>query len=100
MNSKLSTLALSALIAVAGIGTAGTAGAATSATKAANQDTCHALIKQADSALSTHKGDAAKSQSAKEHLATGKADCKAGSYEKGAEQLRQAINDLGMKPVN
>jgi hypothetical protein len=97
MNSKLSTLALSALIAVAGIGTAG---AATSATKAANQDTCHALIKQADSALSTHKGDAAKSQSAKEHLATGKADCKAGSYEKGAEQLRQAINDLGMKPVN
>jgi hypothetical protein len=97
MNSKLSTLALSALIAVAGIGTAG---AATSATKAATQDTCHALVKQAESALSTHKGDAAKSKSAKEHFDAGKADCKAGSYEKGAEQLRQAINDLGMKPVN
>lgn len=96
-NRKTTLLVAGTMLALAGLGTAG---AATNATQpAATQATCDALTKQADSALSTHKTDA-KAKSAQEHRDAGAKDCKAGNYAKGAEHLRRAITDLGMKPVN
>ena len=96
MNFRTTTMAASAMIALLGIGTAG---AATTATQpAATQATCDALVKQVDSAMTTHKADA-KTKAAKEQRVTGEKECKAGNYAKGAEHLRKAISDLGMKPV-
>jgi len=97
MNRKTTLLALAAMASLAGLGTAG---AATSTTHpAATQATCDALMKQADTAITAHKSDT-KAKSAQEHRAAGARDCKAGSYAKGAEHLRRAITDLGMKPVD
>jgi hypothetical protein len=97
MNRKTTLMAMGAMIALAGFGTAG---AATNATQqAATQATCDALMKQADTALAAHKSDA-KAKAAQEQRAAGTKECKAGNYAKGAEHLRHAINDLGMKPVN
>jgi hypothetical protein len=56
-------------------------------------------MKQADSALATHKGDT-KAKAAQPERDKGDKECKAGRYDKGAEHLRRAITDLGMKPVN
>jgi uncharacterized protein HemX len=96
-NRKTTLLAAGMLIALAGVGTAG---AATNAAQpAATQATCDALMKQADTAVSTHKTDA-KAKAAQEHRDAGAKECKAGNYAKGAEHLRHAITDLGMKPVN
>lgn len=96
-NRKTTLLAVGTMVALAGLGTAG---AATNATQpAATQATCDALVKQADSALSTHKTDS-KAKAAQEHRDSGAKECKAGNYAKGAEHLRRAISDLGMKPVN
>ncbi len=98
MNFKTTTMVTGAMIALLGIGTAG---AATTATQpAATRATCDALTKQVDSAMTTQKADDAKTKAAKEQRATGEKECKAGSYAKGAEHLRHAITDLGMKPVN
>ncbi|HWJ06323.1 MAG TPA: hypothetical protein VNS57_11130 [Steroidobacteraceae bacterium] len=96
-SHKTTILALGTMVALAG---AGLAGAATSDTTAApTQATCDALMKQADSALATHKSDA-KAKTAQQHRDEGAKECKAGSYAKGAEHLRRAITDLGMKPVD
>jgi hypothetical protein len=65
----------------------------------ARQATCDELLKQADTAMAAHKGDA-KAATAKEQRAKGEAACKAGEFAKGSEHLRRAITDLGMKPVN
>jgi hypothetical protein len=90
-------MALGTMIALAAVGTAG---AATNAAQpAATQATCDALVRQADSALTTHKGDA-KATAAREQREKGEKACKAGEYAKGAEHLRKAISELGMKPVN
>jgi hypothetical protein len=94
MKCNTTMLALGTMVALA---TFGTAGAATQPT--ATQATCDALVKQADTALSAHKGDA-KAAGAREERAQGEKECKAGNYAKGAEHLRRAINELGMKPVN
>ena len=97
MNRKTTLMAMGAMIALAGFGSAG---AATNATQpAATQATCDALMKQADTAVAAHKSDA-KAKAAQEQRATGTKECKAGNYAKGAEHLRRAITDLGMKPVN
>ena len=97
MKLKTTMMALGAMVALA---TFGTAGAATNpAHPAATQATCDALVKQADAALTAHKGDA-KATAAQEQRAKGEKECKAGDYAKGAEHLRRAITDLGMKPVN
>lgn len=97
MNIRTTTLAAGAMIALLGIGTAG---AATTATQpAATQATCDALVKQVDTAMATHKTDA-KAKAAREQRDAGEKECKAGSYAKGAQHLRHAITDLGMKPVN
>jgi hypothetical protein len=64
----------------------------------ATQATCDALLKQASSALTSHPGDA-KAKAAQEQRDKGEKECKAGNYAKGAEHLRKAISDLGMKPV-
>jgi hypothetical protein len=96
-NRKTTMLAVGTIIALAGLGTAS---AATNATQpAATQATCDALMKQADAAVSAHKTDA-KAKAAQEHRDAGAKDCKAGNFAKGAEHLRRAITDLGMKPVN
>ncbi|HEX9208146.1 MAG TPA: hypothetical protein VF851_07915 [Steroidobacteraceae bacterium] len=95
MNFRTTTLAAGAMIALLGIGTAGAA----TTQPAATQATCDALVKQVDSAMATHKADA-KTKAAKEQRDTGEKECKAGNYAKGAEHLRHAITDLGMKPVN
>lgn len=98
MNTlKTTMLAVGATMALAA---AGIAGAATKATEpAATQATCDALTKQVDAAVSTHKTDA-KLKSAQKHREEGAKACKAGEFAKGAEHLRMAITDLGMKPVN
>lgn len=95
-SHKTTFLALGTMVALAG---AGLASAATSGTTAATQATCDALMKQTDSALATHKTDA-KARTAQQHRDEGAKECKAGSYAKGAEHLRRAITDLGMKPVD
>jgi hypothetical protein len=86
---------LIALGTILGLAAVAPAGAATPATQA----TCDALLKQADAALVAHKGDA-KAKAAEEQRAKGATECKAGNFAKGAEHLRTAIADLGMKPVN
>lgn len=90
-------LALGATVALATFGTAGAAATTTHA--AATKATCDALMKQADTTLAAHKADA-KAKSAHEHRAAGDKECKAGNYAKGAEQLRMALTDVGMKPVD
>jgi hypothetical protein len=96
MKRNTTMAALGTLMTLAAIGTAG---AATEAASTATQATCDALVKQADNALSTHKSDA-KAKAAREQRDKGDKECKAGNYAKGAEHLRHAITDLGMKPVN
>ena len=96
MKRKTTMLALGTMVALAAVGTAG---AATPATQPmATQATCDALLKQASSALTSHPGDA-KAKAAQEQRDKGEKECKAGNYAKGAEHLRKAISDLGMKPV-
>jgi predicted lipoprotein with Yx(FWY)xxD motif len=97
MKRNTTMLALGTLVALAAVGTAGAA--TTAAQPAATQATCDALMKQAGNALTTHKGDA-KAKSAQEQRDKGEKECKAGNYTAGAEHLRHAITDLGMKPVN
>jgi curli biogenesis system outer membrane secretion channel CsgG len=88
-----------ALATIATLAAFGTASAATEATPMATQATCDALVKQADNALTTHKSDS-KAKAAHEQRDKGEKECKAGNYAKGAEHLRHAITDLGMKPVD
>jgi len=95
MNRKSNIIVLGTVL---GLAVAATAGAATTAMPA-TQATCDALTKQADTALSAHKSDA-KAKTAQEQREKGVTECKAGNYAKGAEHLRTAITDLGMKPVN
>ena len=95
-NRKTTMLAVGAMLALAG---AGVAGAATKAAPAATQAACDALTRQADSALTTHK-TSSKATTAQHLRDAGSKECKAGNYAKGAEHLRQAITDLGMKPVD
>ena len=97
MKRNTTMIALGTLLALAAVGTAGAA--TPTAQAAATQATCDALVKQADSALTAHKGDA-KAKSAQEERDKGEKECKAGNYAKGAEHLRKSITDLGMKPVN
>ena len=98
MTLNKTLLAVGATMALAAFGTAG---AATNATHAApaTRATCDALVKQAASALTTHKSDA-KARSAQDERAKGEKECQAGNYAKGAEHLRRAIVDVGMKPVD
>ena len=97
MKRNTTMIALGTLVALAAVGSAG---AATNAAQpAATQATCDALVKQADSALTAHKTDP-KAKSAQEQREKGEMECKAGNFAKGAEHLRRAITDLGMKPVN
>jgi len=96
MKPNKSMMVLGAAMAMAAIGTAG---AATNAAQpAATRATCDALAKQAGSAFATHKADP-KSKTAQLQREQGEKACKAGNYAAGAEHLRRAISDLGMKPV-
>lgn len=97
MKRKTTLLALGTMVALAAVGTAGAA--TNSAQPAATQATCDALVKQADSALTAHKSDT-KAKSAQEQRDKGEKACKAGEFAKGAEHLRRAITELGMKPVH
>ena len=97
MRLNKTILALGATVALATFGTAGAA--ADIAHAAATKATCDALMKQADTALAAHKTDA-KAKSAQEHRAAGDKECKAGNYAKGTEQLRMALTDVGMKPID
>jgi hypothetical protein len=94
MKRNTTIIALATLTTLAAFGTAS---AATEAT--ATHATCDALVKQADNALTTHKGDS-KAKAAREQRDKGEKECKTGNYTKGAEHLRHAITDLGMKPVD
>lgn len=97
MKINKAMIALGATVALAALGTAGAA--TSTAQPAATQATCDALLKQADTALTTHKGEAS-AKAAQEQRAKGEAACKAGEFAKGSEHLRRAITELGMKPVN
>lgn len=97
MKRNTTLMALGTMMALAAVGTAGAA--TNAAPPAATQATCDALVKQADSALTAHKGDA-KAKAAQEQRDKGEKACKAGEFAKGAEHLRRAITELGMKPVN
>ena len=97
MKRNTRMTALGTMVALAAIGTAG---AATNANQpSATQATCDALARQADTAVAAHKSDA-KATAAQEQRQKGEKECKAGNYAKGAEHLRHAITDMGMKPVN
>lgn len=96
MNLKTTLLAAGATLSLAGIGVAS---AATNATPAhATVATCDSLVKQANTATAQASGK--RSEAAKELRAEGEKNCKDGLYDKGAKELRQAITDMGMKPVN
>lgn len=97
MKINKAMIALGATVALAAFGTAGAATAA--APPAATQATCDALLKQADTAVAAHKGEA-NAKAAQEQRTKGEAACKAGEFAKGSEHLRRAITELGMKPVN
>ena len=97
MKRNTTLIALGTMVAMAAVGTA--SAATNAAQPAATQATCDALLKQADNAVTTHKADP-KAKSAQEQRDKGEKECKAGNFAKGAEHLRHAITDLGMKPVN
>jgi hypothetical protein len=98
MTPRLPLIAATAALALSSIGVA-TAASEKSMHSAATAATCESLTKQADSALAAHK-DAQKAEAARQLRADGEKACKAGNHEKGAADLRQAITDLGMKPVD
>jgi flavodoxin len=97
MKLNTTRMALAAVIALAAFGTADAA--TKPAHPATTQATCDALAKQAGSAFATHKADV-KTKAAQAQREQGEKECKAGNYAVGAEHLRRAINDLGMKPLD
>jgi hypothetical protein len=99
MTLKLPLIAATVSLALSGIGFASAASYDKSTHAAATAATCESLTKQADSAISAHK-DAKKADAARKLRADGDKECKAGNHEKGASDLRQAITDLGMTPVD
>jgi hypothetical protein len=97
MNLKTTLIAVGATLSLAGLGVAS---AATNATPAhATAATCDSLVKQANTATAAHAAGK-KTEAAKKLRAEGEKNCKDGLYDKGAKELRQAITDMGMKPVN
>lgn len=97
MKRNMTITALGTMLVLAAVGTAGAA--TNPAQPTATQATCDALARQADTALTAHKTDA-KSKAAQEQRDKGEKECRAGNHAKGAELLRRAITELGMKPVN
>jgi hypothetical protein len=96
MNLKTTLIAVGATLSLAGLGVAS---AATNARPAhATQATCDSLLKQASTASAQATGK--KAEAAKKLRADGEKYCKEGFYDKGAKDLRQAITDAGMKPVD
>ena len=97
MNLKTTLIAAAATLSLAGLGVAS---AATNAAPAhATAATCDSLVKQANTATATN-ATGKKSEAAKKLRTDGEKYCKEGFYDKGAKDLRQAITDMGMKPVN
>jgi hypothetical protein len=60
--------------------------------------TCTALMKQFDQAAPAHDS-ASKIVEARAKRSTAETACKSGNYKAGISDLRAALNDIGVKPV-
>ena len=89
---------LIATTAVLALTLASTGFAATAKHPAADKGTCDSLIKQFDDAVPT-PDKAAKINDAKKDRDAGEKLCAAGNFKKGSHDLRNALADLGVKPV-
>jgi len=60
--------------------------------------TCSALMKQFDQAAPAHDS-AAKIVEARAKRSSAETSCKSGNYKSGISDIRAALNDIGVKPV-
>jgi hypothetical protein len=85
-------------LAASTLAAAGLAWAAPTATSAEEAATCQSLMKQFDTAAPAHNS-APKMVEARAKRSTAESSCKAGNYKSGIGDLRAALNDIGVKPV-
>jgi hypothetical protein len=92
---------IASVLAAFAVGVAGSAyAAATPTTQGATEDqkTCQALIMQFDQAVGAHN-QAPKVVEGRAKRSSGETSCKSGNYRSGISDLRAALNDIGVKPV-
>ncbi len=90
---------IASVLAAFAVGLAGSAHAATTAQGATeDQKTCQTLMSQFDQAVAAHN-QAPKVVEARAKRSSGETSCKSGNYKSGIVDLRSALNDIGVKPV-
>jgi len=91
---------IASTLAAFAIGVAGSAYAAATPTTqgAEDQKTCQTLMMQFDQAVAAHN-QAPKVVEARAKRSSGETSCKSGNYKSGIGDLRAALNDIGVKPV-
>lgn len=88
---------IASVLAALAIGAAGTTYAA-SAVQTEDMNTCATLMKQFDQAVSAHN-QAPKLIEARAKRSSAETSCKSGNYKAGIGDIRSALNDIGVKPV-
>ena len=92
---------IASTLAAFAVGVAGSAyAAATATTQGATEDqkTCQTLMMQFDQAVAAHN-QAPKVVEARAKRSSGETSCQSGNYKSGIGDLRAALNDIGVKPV-
>jgi len=91
---------IASTLAAFAIGVAGSAYAAATPTTQGTEDqkTCQTLMMQFDQAVAAHN-QAPKVVEARAKRSSGETSCKSGNYKSGIGDLRAALNDIGVKPV-
>ena len=90
---------IASLLAACAVGVAGCAYAATpAATQTEDMKTCQTLMNQFDQAVGAHN-QAPKLIEARAKRSSAETSCKAGNYKSGISDIRGALNDIGVKPV-
>jgi len=89
---------IASLLAAFAVGVAGSAYAATAPTQAEDAKTCQTLMTQFDQSVGAHN-QAQKLIEARAKRSSAETSCKAGKYESGISDIRNALNDIGVKPV-
>jgi hypothetical protein len=92
---------IASVLAAFAVGVAGSAFAApTPASQGASEEqkTCQTLMMQFDQAVAAHN-QAPKVVEARAKRSSGETSCKSGNYKSGIGDLRAALNDIGVNPV-
>jgi hypothetical protein len=85
-------------LAALALGLAGSVQAATPVNAGNDLATCQALMHQFDQAAPAHN-EAPKMIEARAKRSTAESACKSGNYKGGIMDIRAALNDIGVKPV-